>query len=141
MTDVVDKATRSRMMSGIRGKNTKPEITLRKALHRRGLRYRLHPPELPGKPDIVLPRHRCVILVHGCFWHGHGCSTFKWPKQNARFWKEKISGNAARDRRNARAIRALGLRLITVWECKIRKAVRTGKLDSLAKTLAKKITA
>jgi DNA mismatch endonuclease (patch repair protein) len=80
MADIVDKATRSRMMAGIRGKNTKPELLVRRALHAEGFRFRLHVKDLPGKPDIVLPRYKAVIFVHGCFWHGHECTHFKWPK-------------------------------------------------------------
>lgn len=121
MTDIVDKATRSRMMSGIRGKNTKPEILLRKALHAKGFRYRLHVKELPGKPDIVLPKYHAVIFVHGCFWHGHGCKFFKVPQTNTAFWIEKINVNKLRDSRDSASLRFAGWRTMTVWECALRR--------------------
>ncbi|GGP25817.1 very short patch repair endonuclease [Silvimonas amylolytica] len=120
MTDVVDAATRSRMMSGIRGKNTSPEITLRKALFARGFRYRIHVPGLPGKPDLVLPRYHAVILVHGCFWHGHDCRYFKVPQTRTEFWMGKINSNRARDRREYAELKALGWRVLVVWECAVR---------------------
>lgn len=121
MVDVVDKITRSRMMSGIRGKDTKPERELRRALHRLGLRYRLHAIELPGRPDIVLPKYRAVILVHGCFWHRHrGCRFATRPASNAEFWKSKFAETVRRDRRNDKALRQLGWCTATVWECSIR---------------------
>lgn len=125
MADVVDKATRSRMMAGIRGKNTKPEILLRKALHAAGFRFRLHAKKLPGKPDIVLPKYRAVIFVHGCFWHGHDCKIFKMPKSNRRFWKTKITGNRRRDFSNTDELLALGWRVLTVWECSTRSRRQT----------------
>ena len=122
MTDVVDAATRSRMMSGIRGKNTSPELTLRQGLHARGLRYRLHVKTLPGKPDLVLPRFRAVILIHGCFWHGHHCRYFKVPQTRTEFWMGKINQNRARDQRDIAALQALGWRVLVVWECAVRAA-------------------
>ena len=94
MADVVDKATRSRMMAGIKGKDTNPEIFLRKALFALGFRFRLHRPDIPGRPDIVLPKHRALVLVHGCYWHGHQCRNFKWPVTNAQFWRDKIDAIA-----------------------------------------------
>ena len=97
MTDVVDRETRSRMMAGIRGKDTKPELTIRKAIHARGFRYRIHDRRLPGKPDMVFPRYRAVILVNGCFWHGHNCHLFKWPSTRVDFWKTKIERNREKD--------------------------------------------
>lgn len=118
--DVVDRATRSRMMSGIRGVNTRPEITIRKALFARGFRYRLHQRGLPGKPDIVLAKYRAVVFVHGCFWHGHGCRLFKWPKTRREFWRVKIEGNRATDERNLESLLASGWRVATVWECAIK---------------------
>ena len=93
MVDVVDTATRSRMMAGIRGTNTKPELLLRKGLHAQGFRFRLHSTGLPGKPDIVLPRHHAVVFAHGCFWHGHNCHLFKWPSTRPEFWQAKIERN------------------------------------------------
>jgi len=119
LADVVDPATRSRMMSGIRGKNTKPELLIRKALHARGFRYRLHC-DLPGKPDICLPRYRAVIFVHGCFWHGHGCHLFKWPSTRPEFWKAKIERNREVDAVAETKLKAAKWRLATVWECALK---------------------
>lgn len=119
MADVVDPATRSRMMSGIRGKNTKPELLVRKALHARGFRYRLHC-DLPGKPDICLPKHRAVIFVHGCFWHGHDCHLFKWPGTRPEFWRAKIGRNREVDAAAEAKLLAVGWRVATVWECALK---------------------
>lgn len=122
MTDVVDKATRSRMMAGIRGKNTKPELQLRRLLHRAGFRYRIHANRLPGKPDLVFKRYNAVILVHGCFWHKHpGCRWATTPASNSEFWKEKLQKNVDRDIRNIAELRSLGWRVCTVWECALRQ--------------------
>lgn len=121
MVDVVDKATRSRMMSGIQGKNTKPELLVRKYLHGRGLRFRLHARELPGKPDLVFPKYKAVVFVHGCFWHGHECTLFKWPQTRAEFWKEKIVRNRANDKRAVTSLMTGGWRVCVVWECALRK--------------------
>jgi len=121
MVDVVDKATRSRMMAGIRGKDTKPEVDLRRALHRKGLRYRLHVSGLPGRPDIVLPRHRAAIQVHGCFWHRHQqCVFCTTPASNADFWKPKFRETLKRDKQNLRSLRKLGWRVAIVWECSVK---------------------
>ena len=120
MADIVDRETRSRMMSGIRGRNTKPELVIRRALHARGFRYRVHVASLPGKPDIVLPRLRSAILVHGCFWHGHDCSLFRLPATRREFWKAKITRNRERDGEVLDALRAEGWRCVTVWECALR---------------------
>lgn len=121
MADTVDRATRSRMMSAIKGKNTLPERTVRSYLHRSGLRFRLHTTDLPGCPDIVLPRWGCVVFIHGCFWHRHpGCRFATTPASNTRFWKTKFDANVKRDRRNTAALRRLGWRVIVVWECSIR---------------------
>jgi DNA mismatch endonuclease (patch repair protein) len=118
MPDIVDKATRSRMMSGIRGKDTKPELEVRRFLHRLGFRYRLHDKRLPGRPDIVLPKYRTVVFVHGCFWHQHpGCKYATTPDSNADFWHDKLAGNTRRDSRHISELNALGWRSITVWEC------------------------
>ncbi len=120
MPDVVDKLTRSQMMSGIRSQNTKPEIIIRKALHARGFRYSLHPKGMPGKPDIVMPKWRVAVFVHGCFWHKHGCSLSKMPAANADFWKQKLEGNQSRDARVLGALAASGWRTATIWECAVR---------------------
>jgi DNA mismatch endonuclease (patch repair protein) len=118
MVDIVDKATRSRMMSGIRGRNTQPELTLRRALHRRGFRYRLHVAGLPGRPDIVFPRFRAVIQVHGCFWHRHaGCRFCTTPASNSPFWNEKFSRTVERDRITTNQLLKAGWRVAIVWEC------------------------
>ncbi len=118
MPDIVDAATRSRMMSGIRGKDTQPEMTVRRFLHRHGFRFRLHDRRLPGRPDVVLPRYRTALFVHGCFWHQHpGCRFATTPDTNAAFWQHKLTGNQMRDARQREALEVLGWRVITVWEC------------------------
>ncbi len=123
MADVVDQATRSRMMSGIRGKNTGPEMALRKALHRSGLRYRLHGALLPGRPDIILSSRRAVIFVHGCFWHRHtGCHWCSTPASRSEFWTAKFDRNVTRDREVVDALYADGWRVAIVWECGLRAA-------------------
>jgi DNA mismatch endonuclease (patch repair protein) len=124
MVDIVDAATRSRMMSGIRGRNTKPELLIRSLLHRRGFRFRLDARDLPGRPDIVLPRFGAVIFVHGCFWHGHDCPLFKWPQTRPDFWREKIGRNRANDEKSRAALLAAGWRVGVVWECALRGANR-----------------
>jgi DNA mismatch endonuclease (patch repair protein) len=118
MVDVVDRATRSRMMSGIRARDTKPEIIVRKFLHAQGFRYRIAPKNLPGKPDIVLPKYRVAIFVHGCFWHRHeGCKYAATPSTNVRFWKAKFAENVQRDQITQQRLRKAGWRVLTVWEC------------------------
>jgi len=131
MADTVDKATRSRMMAGIRGKDTKPEKAIRSALHSAGFRYRLHVAGLPGRPDIVFPKYKAVIFVHGCFWHRHpGCWWSTTPASNTAFWAQKFAQNVARDDRNVVNLKKLGWRVAIVWECSLRvqsqeKAVET----------------
>lgn len=121
MTDTFDRETRSRVMRMIRSENTAPEIQVRSFVHGLGYRFRLYRKDLPGKPDLVLPRLRCTIFVHGCFWHGHGCSRgARPPKANAEYWRTKITRNAERDRENIRRLRALGWRVLVVWECELR---------------------
>ena len=120
MADIVLPEVRSRMMSGIRGKNTKPELLIRKGLHAAGYRYKLHENSLPGKPDVVLPRYRAVIFVNGCFWHGHNCHLFKWPSSQKEFWKQKIEGNIKKDRENNNALAVAGWRIMTIWECAVK---------------------
>lgn len=107
-------------MAAIRAGNTQPELIIRKALHAAGLRYRLSVRELPGKPDIVLPRYRAVVFVHGCFWHRHECGLFRWPQSRAEFWRDKLNGNAARDQRVAEALSKAGWRQAVVWECALK---------------------
>jgi len=120
MTDIVSPETRSRMMSGIKGKNTTSELIVRKELFRRGFRYRLYGKKLPEKPDLVFPKYHAVIFVNGCFWHGHDCSLFKWPKSNPEFWKEKISGTKTRDSKNREQLKNQGWRVTTIWECALK---------------------
>ncbi len=137
MVDVVDSATRSRMMSGIRGRNTKPEILIRSLLHRQGFRFRLHVRDMPGKPDIVLPRYRALLFVHGCFWHGHNCPLFKLPGTRPDFWREKIDRNRTNDSRAKEALLANGWRVGIIWECALRGAGKNteGVAQSLAEWL------
>lgn len=120
MADVVSPAIRSRMMSGIRSKDTQHEIKIRKALHAAGFRYRLHRRDLPGTPDIALPRYRAVVFVHGCFWHGHDCHLFKWPSTRTDFWKDKIGKNRQRDSEVRAALSESRWRWLIIWECAIR---------------------
>lgn len=121
MADIVDPETRSRMMAGIRSSNTKPEIALRKALHARGLRFRLHDRKLPGRPDIVLAKHRAAIFVHGCFWHRHeGCRYATMPATRQEFWQAKFRANVDRDKRNLANLHAIGWHPLVVWECELK---------------------
>jgi len=131
MTDVVDRATRSRMMSGIKGKNTRPELLVRQFLHSQGLRFRLHAKNLPGCPDIVLPKWRVAIFVHGCFWHRHkGCRFSTMPASNTERWMSKFEKNIARDQRSKDEILAAGWKVVVLWECGL-KDVEAGKKNLL----------
>jgi len=132
--DTLSLSLRSHCMSRIRGKNTKPEILVRKELHARGFRFRLHNKKLPGSPDIVLPRYGVAIMVNGCFWHGHkGCQYATKPKSNVEFWETKIARNRHRDEVTTAHLEALGWHVITVWECELRKnAGLNERLDALA---------
>jgi DNA mismatch endonuclease, patch repair protein len=123
MVDTVTPAVRSRMMAAIKGKNTKPEIIVRKALHAAGFRFRLHDRKLPGRPDVVLAKYKSAVFVHGCFWHGHQCKAFRWPKSRKDFWQEKILRNKARDAVAKRKLRQLGWQSILIWECQIKKGL------------------
>jgi DNA mismatch endonuclease, patch repair protein len=120
MADHLSREQRSRNMAAVRSKNTAPEMLARKAAHRLGLRFRLHRTDLPGSPDIVLPKHRTVVFVHGCFWHGHGCSRSKLPRTNVRFWTEKIEKNKLRDSKAEAALRKDGWKVQIVWQCELR---------------------
>lgn len=120
MPDVVSPETRSRMMSGIRGRDTKPELVLRRGLHAFGFRFRLHARELPGRPDMVFPRRRAALFAHGCFWHGHDCPLFRLPGTRAEFWQAKIDGNRQRDAAAEAALLEGGWRVGAVWECALR---------------------
>ncbi|MBW8829751.1 MAG: DNA mismatch endonuclease Vsr [Burkholderiales bacterium] len=121
--DTIDPDRRSALMSRIRSKDTQPEIAVRSLLHRMGYRFRLHRKDLPGRPDIVLPRHRKAILVHGCFWHGHECPLGSKPKSNQEYWGAKITVNRARDERNLLRLRDLGWSVLVLWECDIRRSI------------------
>lgn len=133
MTDVLTSEQRSRCMAAVKGKDTKPEMIVRKYLFSRGLRFRVQVRKLPGNPDIVLPKYKTVIFVNGCFWHGHeGCKYFRLPKSNVEFWKEKIERNIERDRESMRALLDLGWKVIRVWECELRnKANREETLNEI----------
>lgn len=122
--DTVPTAVRSRMMAAVKGKNTKPELAIRSALHRRGFRFRLHRKDLPGRPDLVFTGRNAVIFVHGCFWHGHDCHLFRWPKSREDFWREKIDRNIERDRNQREALVGTGWCVGTVWECALKGKTR-----------------
>lgn len=124
MADIVSRAVRSRMMSGIRGRNTKPELVLRRELFRRGLRYRLHAAGIPGRPDMVFAKYKAVLFAHGCFWHGHDCHLFRWPLTRTKFWRTKITRNRARDLEVALQLKNTGWRRIVVWECALKGRTR-----------------
>jgi DNA mismatch endonuclease, patch repair protein len=122
VTDTVDQQTRSRMMAGIRGKDTKPELALRRALHARGFRYRLHAKTVMGRPDLVFPKRQAVVFVHGCFWHRHeGCRYATTPSTRLEFWQAKFGANVARDSAVRAALLESGWRVATIWECALRK--------------------
>ena len=134
--DKLTKEQRHHCMASIRGKNTGPEIMVRKFLFSRGFRYRLNHPRLPGHPDIVMRKYRTCIFVNGCFWHGHdNCRYFVLPKTNTEFWKAKIERNRARDIEEQRKLASMGWHCITVWECQLKPAVRKQTLESLVYTL------
>ncbi|WP_183682788.1 MULTISPECIES: very short patch repair endonuclease [unclassified Janthinobacterium] len=134
--DIVDSETRSRMMSGIQSKNTKPEMAVRRYLHGQGFRYRLHVRKLPGSPDLVLPKYRVVIFVHGCFWHQHaGCRFATQPASNTERWKTKFQNNLERDAKNLAALQTTGWRVIVVWECELKR-----EPDDRLQRLAREIT-
>ncbi|MEZ3549684.1 MAG: very short patch repair endonuclease [Muribaculaceae bacterium] len=121
MADSMTAEQRSRCMAAVKGKNTKPELMVRKFLFAKGLRYRLHGRKLPGHPDLVFPKFRAVVFVDGCFWHGHeGCRSFRLPSTNTEFWQKKINHNRARDVANSAVLRLMGWRVIRVWECDLR---------------------
>lgn len=123
MADTVEPKVRSRMMATVRGRDTRPELAVRRALHARGFRYRLHCKELPGCPDVVLPRHRLAIFVHGCFWHSHNCRRGRRPSSNTGFWDAKLARNVERDRQAQNALRAAGWDVEVLWECSLAAGV------------------
>lgn len=134
MTDVVSSEKRSQMMSGIRSKDTKPEMQVRRYLHAQGFRFRLHDKSLPGNPDLVLPKWKAAILVHGCFWHWHECRYFKLPQTNTEFWREKLAANKRRDEASFIQLEALGWRVFIVYECALREDAEKS-LKSLAASI------
>ena len=130
MVDVFTPEKRSAIMASVKGGNTKPELLVRKLLHSLGYRFSLHSDKLPGKPDIVLPKHRKIILVHGCFWHAHaGCRRAKLPDTNVRFWREKIEENQTRDRKVIRKLRRMGWGVLVIWQC------QTADVDRITRRL------
>lgn len=137
MADVMTPEQRSRCMAAVKGKDTKPEMIVRKYLFSRGMRFRVQVRKLPGNPDIVLPKYKTVIFVNGCFWHGHeDCKYFRLPKSNVEFWKEKIGRNIERDRESMQALLDLGWKIIRVWECELRnKANREDTLNKIYKSI------
>jgi DNA mismatch endonuclease (patch repair protein) len=138
MTDVHEPEVRSYNMSQIKGKDTKPEIIVRKFLHANGFRYRLHVRDLPGKPDIVLKKYNTVIFIHGCFWHGHkDCKYYVIPKTRTKWWLDKINRNKEKDNESIKALKQAGWNYITIWECELKKDKRQHTLESLIYKLSK----
>lgn len=131
MADNHSKAVRSKNMSHIRSTNSKPEVIVRKYLFSKGFRYRKNVRSLPGCPDIVLPKYKTVVFVNGCFWHKHDCSRFVWPSSNEDYWRPKILRNVKRDQINLEMLQDAGWRVITVWECELKKKNREGRLSNL----------
>ena len=123
-------------MSGIRGKNTQLELLLRKGLFARGFRYLTHDRRLPGTPDLVFPQHHAVVIINGCFWHGHGCHLFKWPKSNSNFWRSKIAGDKRNDKNHKLMLNSAGWRTLTIWECAIKGPAKWSLTDLFEKTSA-----
>lgn len=130
MTDTVDRQTRSRMMSAVRAKNTRLEIQIRRRLFAQGFRYRLHARDLPGTPDMVFPKYRAVLFVHGCFWHYHGCHLSTLPNTRRLWWKKKLEGNRKRDSEAVSELKYLGWRILVIWECGFRKP-KTDRVEAL----------
>lgn len=135
MADNHSKEVRSKNMSHIRSTNSKPEEIVRKYLFSKGFRYRKHVRTLPGCPDIVLPKYKTIIFVNGCFWHKHDCPRFVWPASNEDYWRPKILRNVERDQKNAEALKNMGWRIITVWECELKKKVAEQTLEKLAEEI------
>lgn len=139
MADVHDPETRSYNMSRIRGKDTKPEMVVRKFLHSKGFRYKLHDKSLPGKPDIVLPKYRTVIFVHGCFWHGHeGCKYFVIPKTRTEWWLEKIGRTNAQDIDHQKELEKLGWKVYVIWECELKRNIKKNALMNICDYLSRR---
>lgn len=136
MADVHTKEQRSYNMSRIKGKDTKPELLVRKFLHAQGFRYKLHDKTLPGKPDIVLPKYKTVILIQGCFWHGHArCKYFTIPKTRTQWWTNKINANKANDEKAAKALKKEGWKVIVIWECQLKREKAEKTMDRLINKL------
>lgn len=133
--DTVDKATRSRIMGSVRQKDTKPEMVLRKTLHAMGFRYKLHDKSLPGSPDLVFPKYKAVIFVHGCFWHRHGCKQTTTPTTRKEFWNAKFKANIERDKKNVRDLKKAGWRAFVVWECELKEGINSKILVKIRKFL------
>ncbi|WP_189420384.1 very short patch repair endonuclease [Cellvibrio zantedeschiae] len=133
--DIVDKSKRSSMMAGIKNKDTKGELLIRRGLYKLGFRYQLHRKDLPGRPDLVFPKFNSVIFVNGCFWHVHNCHLFKWPSSRPEFWKEKINSNKIRDEVNLEKLTKLGWKVLVIWECALKGKTRRN-LDEVIHTAA-----
>lgn len=136
MADSLTSSERSERMSRIRSRDTKPELWVRRFLHARGIRFRLHRADLPGRPDLVLSKFGTVVLVQGCFWHGHYCQKGRVPATRSEFWKSKFEANRTRDQRNQRSLRKLGWRVLHIWECEL---IAVGKRDRALESLERKI--
>jgi len=134
LVDKHSQEVRSQNMRAVKSKNTKPELQIRKHLHSLGYRYRLHSKKLPGKPDLVIQKYNTAIFINGCFWHGHDCPAFTWPKTRSDFWKEKISGNIKRDADNINQLSKLGWRVMIIWECAL-KGKEKLDLDDIGKNI------
>ena len=137
MSDTMTREQRHRCMSRIRGRDTKPELLVRRFLWRKGYRYRLYDKRLPGRPDIIMRQRRTVIFVNGCFWHGHDCEKYRLPKTNTEFWQQKIERNRRRDISNRLALKMMGFNVITIWECELEPKRRQMTLRSLDRTLSR----
>jgi DNA mismatch endonuclease (patch repair protein) len=131
VADVHDTQTRSKNMAAIKGRDTKPELIIRKALHHAGFRYRLHAKDLPGKPDLVLPKYNSALFINGCFWHRHDCHLFKWPGTRQDFWKKKIMGNVANDQKKLAMLHDAGWRTGIVWECALKGKTRISEDEAI----------
>jgi len=134
--DSITKLQRSKNMSSIKSKNTKPELIIRKLLHSKGYRYKIHDKKLPGKPDIVMAKRRVVVNVHGCYWHYHGCSRSNIPKTQTGYWVDKLENNKRRDFQNKRKLKKLGWRVIDVWECTLKKKNLEKTFNKLERLIA-----
>jgi len=134
MSDTVSPEVRSRIMAAVKSKNTQPELAIRKGLHAFGFRYRLHRRDLPGRPDLVFPKYRAIIMVNGCFWHGHKCHLFKLPLTRTDFWQEKIEGNQRRDAINLESLSKMGWRVMLIWECALKSRSKLSREEVLSET-------